>query len=57
MTDAATVDRRPRPSPRPTSRVGDVVIVRPGGRVPADGDVVDGTAAMDESMITGESRP
>ena len=36
-------------------RVGDVVIVRPGGRVPADGDVVDGTAAMDESMITGES--
>ncbi|MGR0218298.1 heavy metal translocating P-type ATPase [Agromyces sp. ZXT2-6] len=36
--------------------IGDIVIVRPGGRVPADGDVVDGTAAMDESMITGESR-
>jgi Cu2+-exporting ATPase len=36
--------------------VGDVVIVRPGGRVPADGEVVEGTAAMDESMITGESR-
>ncbi|MGW4929521.1 heavy metal translocating P-type ATPase [Agromyces sp. NPDC004153] len=36
-------------------RVGDIVIVRPGGRVPADGDVIDGTAAMDESMITGES--
>nr|WP_235511409.1 copper-translocating P-type ATPase [Agromyces sp. Root81] len=35
--------------------VGDVVIVRPGGRVPADGEVIDGTAAMDESMITGES--
>lgn len=35
--------------------VGDVVIVRPGGRVPADGDVIEGTAAMDESMITGES--
>ncbi|MGW9632315.1 heavy metal translocating P-type ATPase [Agromyces sp. NPDC055520] len=35
--------------------VGDVVIVRPGGRVPADGDVIDGTASMDESMITGES--
>ncbi|UOE42984.1 copper-translocating P-type ATPase [Agromyces larvae] len=38
-------------------RVGDLVVVRPGGRVPADGDVVDGTAAVDESMITGESRP
>jgi len=38
-------------------RVGDVVIVRPGGSVPADGTVVDGHADMDESMITGESRP
>lgn len=36
---------------------GDVVIVRPGGRIPADGEVVDGTADVDESMITGESRP
>ena len=35
--------------------LGDVVIVRPGGRVPADGEVIDGTAAVDESMITGES--
>jgi P-type Cu2+ transporter len=37
--------------------VGDVVVVRPGARVPADGDVVEGTADVDESMITGESRP
>ena len=36
---------------------GDVVLVRPGGRVPADGVIIDGSAAMDESMITGESRP
>ncbi|WP_341954943.1 heavy metal translocating P-type ATPase [Salinibacterium sp. TMP30] len=38
-------------------RVGDIVVVRPGGRVPADGRVVQGSASMDESMITGESRP
>lgn len=36
--------------------VGDVVVVRPGGRVPADGEVTEGTADVDESMITGESR-
>ncbi|MBP1818067.1 heavy metal translocating P-type ATPase [Mycobacterium sp. OAE908] len=38
-------------------RVDDVVIVRPGGSVPADGVIVDGAAEMDESMVTGESRP
>ena len=38
-------------------RVGDVVLVRPGTRVPADGAVVEGMADVDESMITGESRP
>lgn len=37
--------------------VGDVVLVRPGGSVPADGDIVDGSADVDESMVTGESRP
>jgi Cu2+-exporting ATPase len=36
---------------------GDLVLVRSGGRVPADGEVVEGEAELDESMITGESRP
>jgi Cu2+-exporting ATPase len=37
--------------------VGDVVLVRSGGRVPADGTIVEGAAELDESMVTGESRP
>ena len=37
--------------------VGDVVLVRSGGRVPADGQIVEGAAELDESMITGESQP
>ena len=36
--------------------VGDVVLVRPGAAVPADGRIVAGVAEMDESMVTGESR-
>jgi Cu2+-exporting ATPase len=38
-------------------RPGDRVRVRPGGVVPADGIVVDGESALDESLLTGESRP
>src|SRR5690606_37422056 len=45
------------PVPLAELAVGDVVLVRPGGRVPADGAVVDGAAERDEPMITGESRP
>ncbi|WP_375547094.1 heavy metal translocating P-type ATPase, partial [Micromonospora chalcea] len=47
----------PRPVPVAELRVGDLVLVRSGGRVPADGRIVDGAAELDESMITGESRP
>lgn len=38
-------------------RVGDVVMVRPGERIPVDGEVTDGTSFVDESMMTGEPAP
>ena len=37
-------------------RVGDIILVRPGARVSADGVVVEGTADVDESMVTGQSK-
>ncbi|WP_432049483.1 heavy metal translocating P-type ATPase [Verrucosispora sp. NA02020] len=57
--DAERLDPHGRPQAVSVAdlRVGDLVLVRPGGRVPADGQIVDGAAEMDESMITGESRP
>jgi len=41
----------------PDLSAGDVVLVRPGGRIPADGEVVSGEVEVDESMVTGESKP
>ncbi len=37
--------------------VGDILMVKPGGKIPVDGIVTDGAAAVDESMLTGESLP
>jgi Cu+-exporting ATPase len=38
-------------------QIGDIIVVRPGERVPVDGTIVEGNSALDESMITGESIP
>jgi Cu2+-exporting ATPase len=55
----ATVMRGGREIEIPTAdvRVGDEIIVRPGGKIPVDGEVTAGTSQVDESMLTGESMP
>lgn len=37
--------------------VGDTIVVRPGDKIPVDGEIIDGRSALDESMVTGESLP
>jgi Cu2+-exporting ATPase len=43
--------------PATSLRTGDLLLVRPGASVPADGEVIEGESSLNESMITGESRP
>jgi Cu2+-exporting ATPase len=56
-TAERVADDRTEEVPVSAIEAGDVVFVRPGGRVPVDGEVIDGESEMNESMITGESRP
>ena len=55
----ATVIRNGQPLEVPTAEVvvGDIVLIRPGDKIPVDGEVVEGRSAVDESMVTGESVP
>ncbi len=50
-------DGRERDLPVAEVIVGDLVLVRPGERVPVDGEILEGASAVDESMLTGESLP
>ncbi len=43
--------------PVETVEIGDIVVVRPGEKVPVDGEIIEGSSALDESMLTGESLP
>ncbi len=56
---SARVERDGATQDRPIAEivVGDIVLIRPGERVPVDGEVLDGTSYIDESMITGEPIP
>lgn len=51
------VDDRTEEVPVQDLRAGDLILVRPGARVPADGVVIQGESSVNEAMITGESRP
>ena len=55
----ASVVRDGREIEVPTAEVlvGDIVILRPGNKIPVDGEVIEGESAVDESMLTGESMP
>lgn len=51
------IDGEEKEVPVEEVREGDIMIIRPGEKVPADGEVISGTSAVDESMATGESMP
>ena len=55
----ATVIRDDREVELPTAEVlvGDTVLIRPGNKIPVDGEILEGTSDVDESMLTGESMP
>ena len=55
----ATVIRAGQEVELPTSEVamGDTVVIRPGNKIPVDGEVLEGESQVDESMLTGESMP
>lgn len=59
LPDTAEVIRESKNVIVPLSEleIGDIVFVRPGGKIPVDGEVMEGRSEVDESMVTGESKP
>ena len=57
LTARVRLDGVDRDVPIDAIRVGDLVVIRPGERVPVDGEVIEGESQIDESMLTGESMP
>ena len=51
------VDGQTRETPADRLQIGDVVVVRPGDRVPSDGEIIEGSSEVDEAAVTGESVP
>ncbi len=51
------VGSQTRTVPADSLEIGQIVLVRPGDRIPADGDIIEGTSGVDESPVTGESVP
>ncbi|KAF5421324.1 MAG: Cu+-exporting ATPase, partial [Candidatus Methanocomedens sp.] len=56
-TARIVVDKTEREVPIEDVKPGDIVVVRPGEKLPVDGTVIEGRSALDESMLTGESIP
>ena len=56
-TARVRLDGVDRDLPIDAIRVGDLVVIRPGERVPVDGEVIEGDSQVDESLLTGESLP
>ncbi|NQT49573.1 copper-translocating P-type ATPase [Candidatus Kuenenbacteria bacterium] len=51
------VDGQEKDVPIEQVKVGDIILVRPGEKIPVDGEIVEGSSSLDESMVTGESMP
>ncbi|NLZ38728.1 MAG: copper-translocating P-type ATPase [Firmicutes bacterium] len=56
-TARVIIDGKEQEIPVERVRVGDILVVRPGEKIPVDGEIVKGTTTIDESMVTGESLP